>query len=308
MIGADTGSRVGLVSLVRRGSMVVGAGDLIFGIPLAGVAIQKRINDHRAMRGLLPVFVDRDLSTAANRHTSDMANNPSIYQPPHDAHVGSDNSRSDDRIRAAAGSGGWSPEKTGEILQWGGAFLNGDAPINWWLNSPPHRAIIEDGAFIHMGFSASHNNSANEWVYAVTFARSPARGLFVKHSEKCADVAGISTASGAPIQQWDWWGGPNQKWRMEPAGDGYVRIVSQHSGKVFDIAGISTANGARLIQWDWWGGHNQQFRPEVYGFGEIRLIARHSGKVLEVADFSENNGAPIQQWDWWQGANQRWKF
>lgn len=292
--------------------MTVGLGDLIFGIPLAGVAIQNRINQHRAGLDRVFLFVDTTLSIAANRHTSDMAANPRIYKTPNrDAHISSDDRTTPaQRIIRAAGEGGWRPEndRTGEILYWGGARLNGDAPVNWWLNSPPHRQIIEDGALTHMGFSASHNDGANEWVYAVTFARSPARPLFAKHSDRVVDVEGISPANGAAVHQWDWWGGDNQKWRMEPVGGGYVRIMAQHSGKVLDVAGASTANGARIVQWEWWGGDNQRFRPEVYGFGEISLTARHSGKVLDVEGMGEGNGAKIHQWDWWGGANQRWKY
>jgi hypothetical protein len=176
------------------------------------------------------------------------------------------------------------------------------------MGSPPHRRLIEDGSFTHMGFSASHTGSANEWVYCVTFARAPARPLFARHSDRVIDVKDISTANGAPIHQWDWWGGGNQRWRMEPVGDGYARIVAQHSGKVLDVAGASMANGAPLVQWDWWGGDNQRFRPEVYGIGELLLRAKHSGKVLDVKDMNEGNGAIVLQWDWWGGANQRWKY
>ena len=293
-------------------NVTVSFGDLLFGVALTGTATQLQINRHRAALGLLPVFVDVDLSTAAGRHTSDMAANPWMYKTPgRNAHISSDNVTTPaQRIAAAAAAGGWQPEqgRTGEILYWGGALLNGDAPFAWWMGSPPHRQIIEDGNLTHMGFSASHANSANEWVYAVTFARTPARGLFAKHSGRVIDVKDISTASGAPITQWDWWGGGNQRWRMEPVGGGYVRIVAQHSGKVLDVQGISTANGAPIIQWDWWGGDNQRFLPEVYGIGQLKLTAKHSGKVLDVKDISEANGAVIQQWDWWGGANQLWKY
>lgn len=293
--------------------MPVGAGDILFGIPLAGVGIQKRINQHRASLGRLPVFVDTQLSVAAQRHTSDMAAHPAIYTTPNrDPHLSSDgHTTAKQRITDAAAAAGWAPEneRTGEILYWGGANLNGDAPVNWWINvSPPHRQRIEDPDYTHMGFSASYNNAADEWVYGVTFARSPARGLFAKHSGKVVDITGISTASGAPAQQWTWWGGGNQRWSFDPVGGGYVRIRAQHSGKVLDVAGISTANGARIIQWDWWGGDNQKFLPEVYGIGELKLTAKHSGKVIEVDGFSEADGAVIQQWDWWGGANQRWTY
>ena len=233
----------------------------------------------------------------------------SVGSSPRDAHVSSDNHTTPhERVTAHASAAGWRPERTGEILQWGGAILNGDAPFNWWMGSPGHRALIEEPAFTHMGFAASHTNSANEWVYGVTFAKAPARALFAKRSKPVIDVDGISTANGAKIHQWDWWGGNNQRWRMEPVGGGHVRIVAQHSNKVLDVAGASMANGAPLVQWDWWGGDNQRFRPEVYGIGELTLTAKHSGKVIEVAGTNENNGAVIQQWDWWGGANQRWKY
>jgi hypothetical protein len=82
-----------------------------------------------------------------------------------------------------------------------------------------------------------------------------------KHSGKVLDVAGISMANGAQIQQWDYLGGDNQKWRLESVGDGYYRIVAKHSGKVLDVVGVSTANGVRIQQWDWVGGDNQRWMP-----------------------------------------------
>jgi hypothetical protein len=82
----------------------------------------------------------------------------------------------------------------------------------------------------------------------------------VEHSGLCLDVEGISTANGARIIQWDYWGGDNQKFRPEPTGDGYCKLVAKHSGKVLDVSGLSTGNGAAVIQWDWWGGQNQQWR------------------------------------------------
>ncbi len=291
--------------------MTASLGDFLFGVALCGVAIQLKINQHRATLDRLPVFIDVDLGSAASRHTSDMSNNPSIYQTPgRDPHKGSDNSTPSERILAATGASGWRPEnnRTGEILAWGGAYLNADAPFNWWLNSPPHRAIIEDGAYTHIGFSANHTNSANEWVYCVDFATSPPRPIFSKNSGRVIDVEGISPNSGAKIQQWDSWGGGNQRWRLENVGGGYALIRAEHSGKVLDVEGASTANGAKLVQWDWWGGDNQRFRPEVYGFGELKFTAKHSGKVLDVEGVSEANGARIQQWDWWEGPNQRWTF
>jgi hypothetical protein len=73
-------------------------------------------------------------------------------------------------------------------------------------------------------------------------------------------VQGASRANGAPIIQWEYWGGDNQKFKPEPAGGGLCKLVVRHSGKALDISGASTANGAPLIQWEWWGGDNQKWR------------------------------------------------
>jgi hypothetical protein len=93
---------------------------------------------------------------------------------------------------------------------------------------------------------------------AVTGVGTPIRA---KHSHRVLDVTSISTANGERIQQWDYLGGDNQRWRLESVGDGYYKIVAQHSGKVLDVRGVSTANGARIQQWDYLGGNNQRWRP-----------------------------------------------
>jgi hypothetical protein len=152
------------------------------------------------------------------------------------------------------------------------------------------------------GFSARDDN---DWWYLFEggVVGAPIRA---KHSGKVLDVEGVSTANGAKIQQWDYLGGDNQKWRLESVGGGYYRIVAQHSGKVLDVAGISTANGARIQQWDWLGGDNQKWKLEALDDGHYKIVAKHSGKVLDVEGISTANGAKIQQWDWLGGNNQRW--
>jgi hypothetical protein len=92
-------------------------------------------------------------------------------------------------------------------------------------------------------------------------------------------VKDASKDNGAPIVQWDWWGGDNQKWRLEHVGGGIARIVSVHSGKVLDVKDASRDNGAPIVQWDWWGGDNQkwQLAPldetiHVLGLGMIHPI------------------------------------
>ena len=129
-----------------------------------------------------------------------------------------------------------------------------------------------------------------------------------RHSGKVLDVAGGSADNGARIIQWDYHGGGNQLFRLEPLGDGSYRLVAQHSGRVLDVEGGSADNGARIIQWDWHGGPNQRFNIQAIGLGYYRMSAQHSGRVLDVSGGSTDSGAQIIQWDWHGGPNQQWKL
>ncbi len=127
------------------------------------------------------------------------------------------------------------------------------------------------------------------------------------HSGQVLDVAEISHEPGAPVIQWPWNGGPNQRWIFDALDDGMYRIVVAHSGQVLDVANISYEPGAPVIQWPWNGGPNQRWRVEdVPGQGS-RIVAVHSGQVLDVANISHEPGAPVIQWPWNGGPNQRWR-
>jgi Ricin-type beta-trefoil lectin domain-like len=127
-----------------------------------------------------------------------------------------------------------------------------------------------------------------------------------KHSGKVLDVRGMSLNNGAVVQQWDWWGGENQKWRFARQADGSYSLTSANSGKVLDVSGASPDNGAQVVQWDWWGGKNQKWRIAPLGDGSYRLTCANGGRVLDVSGGSLDIGAPVIQWDWWDGDNQCW--
>jgi hypothetical protein len=136
----------------------------------------------------------------------------------------------------------------------------------------------------------------------------PNAPLFAKHSGKCLDVEGISTDNGADCQQWDYWGGGNQVFRVEWVEAAHYKIVATHSNKVVDIEGQSTTDGAQVHQWDWWGGDNQRFRLDPVGHGYYAVVAKNSGRVLDVSGASQGSGAKVVQWGWWGGDNQRWRI
>ena len=129
-----------------------------------------------------------------------------------------------------------------------------------------------------------------------------------KNSGKALDVNGQSTADGASIVQWSYWGGNNQQWQVIDNGTGYFQIVNRNSGKALDVNGSSTADGATIVQWGYWGGNNQQWQIIDNGGGYRRVVNRNSGKVLDVNGQSTADGAAIVQWGWWGGNNQQWQF
>ena len=79
------------------------------------------------------------------------------------------------------------------------------------------------------------------------------------HSGQVLDVSGVSHDPGAPVIQWPWNGGPNQRWRVEDVNGPGWRITAVHSGHALDVSGISHDRGAPVIQWPWNGGPNQRW-------------------------------------------------
>lgn len=100
------------------------------------------------------------------------------------------------------------------------------------------------------------------------FRLEPVSGGYVRivaqHSGKVLDVSGISTANGAPIVQWDWWRGDNQRFWAESYGFNELKLAAKHSGKVLDVTGFAVGNGAVIQQWDWLSGANQRWTYGVH--------------------------------------------
>ncbi|GAB3888669.1 hypothetical protein GCM10029964_056740 [Kibdelosporangium lantanae] len=163
-----------------------------------------------------------------------------------------------------------------------------------------------------------------------------------------ADVAEARTDNGAPLILWDWHGGDNQLFKVEPLGDGYVRIIPknapnkvvevsgaanggavvlaewtgadnqrwlftaplvvEHSAKVMAVSGAFLADDAAIVQWDPAGHAEQIFRPEFVGAEHVRLVCHHSGKVVTVRNGSRKAGAPVVQASWTGADNQLFKL
>jgi hypothetical protein len=143
---------------------------------------------------------------------------------------------------------------------------------------------------------AASDPLASGHVYRIT---SVASGLAV-------DVTGVSKERAANAQQWADWGGPNQRWRLQSAGDGTFYVVSVNSGMCLDVSGVSTSGGADVWQWPCIGGENQKWRFDPRAGGAYALVSVNSQQCLDVRGASHDPGARLQQWPCYLVANQSW--
>jgi uncharacterized protein YkwD len=103
------------------------------------------VNQQRQSCGV--IGADARLTAAAQRHADDMLRNRVF------SHAGSDGSSPRERM-ADAGYGG--AGSTGEIVYWAtGSAATAAGAINFWMQSPGHRAIIMNCAFTAGGFATS---------------------------------------------------------------------------------------------------------------------------------------------------------
>ncbi|MBV9226367.1 MAG: RICIN domain-containing protein [Acidobacteriaceae bacterium] len=130
-----------------------------------------------------------------------------------------------------------------------------------------------------------------------------------KNSGKCLDITGISTAPGAPLQQWTCTGGDNQKFQFTPVPGGY-KVTAKNSGLQLDVWGgpNATQDGPAIKQWPYWGGANEIFQVSQEMDGYYTIHPADSGKCFDVSGISKNDGAPVTQWTCWGGDNQKWSF
>jgi uncharacterized protein YkwD len=111
-----------------------------------GGALLSHINATRAANGCGPVAPNAELTAAATRHATDMLATGVR------SHTGSDGSS----VVQRATDAGYAPyAAVGEVVFWSTGYSNDPAhAVNWWMNSPPHRAVITDCGMTDAGFSA----------------------------------------------------------------------------------------------------------------------------------------------------------
>lgn len=137
------------------------------------------------------------------------------------------------------------------------------------------------------------------------------QSIAARHSGKCLDVDGSSTAPNTQVVQRTCDNSASQHWTFVPVEWGANRffIVNQNSGHCLDVAAGSQQPGGIVIQWLCNGGAAQQFvHTLIPGSGDyFTLTAVHSNQCVEVGGGSFANGAPVVQWTCNQAPNQQWR-
>jgi uncharacterized protein YkwD len=107
-------------------------------------AIYSGVSDLRQSCGV--IGDDPRLTAAAQRLADDL-----VINGVEGGHIASDGSSPRARILDA---GYIRPGNTSEIIYWGsGSHANPSAPLEWWMQSPPHQAVILNCAFTAVGFA-----------------------------------------------------------------------------------------------------------------------------------------------------------
>lgn len=124
------------------------------------VTLADLINQHRQQAGLPPLTLVPTLTTAAYRHSFDMATQSTP------AHQGSDGSSGGSRMLMA----GYQWQVWAEVIGWG--FVDPATMVAWWLNDAEHRAVLLSAAFTEFGIGyATHSNTLWQTYWTVNFGR-----------------------------------------------------------------------------------------------------------------------------------------
>lgn len=116
------------------------------------------INEARRLHGLPAVTYNYELSVAAQQHTVDMSLNEGVM------HEGSDGSLPAERQKRYGYPGAYG----GEAVAWG--WENPIPVVEFWVNSPPHRALILNPAAVEVGIGhMADGRAANIWYWAIEF-------------------------------------------------------------------------------------------------------------------------------------------
>lgn len=126
---------------------------------------------------------------------------------------------------------------------------------------------------------------------------------------KALDVSDQRTDNGAPLQLYDDWGGQNQQFNLEDAGNGYVTLAPQHAGGMrVDVQYGGTASGTPI--WQYQANHTDAQRWALTADGDFYQLspALAPDQRLDLNGASAVNHGTIQLWQKSGTCAQRWKL
>jgi hypothetical protein len=132
--------------------------------------------------------------------------------------------------------------------------------------------------------------------------------FFAVHSNLCVAVNAGGMDDNTIVRQYYCEDLPQQKFNLQPAGDGYYNLVATHSNKCLTVLDAGTGDGVAIRQWTCLGQDHQKFKPVSVGNGAYNLVAKHSGRCMDVTGVSTQPGAHLQQWGCGGGNNQKFRL
>jgi mannan endo-1,4-beta-mannosidase len=130
--------------------------------------------------------------------------------------------------------------------------------------------------------------------------------LISQNSGLSLETPGQHDANGQQINQWSYYGGGNQQWKLTDTGNGIYKIIGVESGRSLDI----NTNGTVVQIYDYATNKNsQQFQFTSTEVGQFRITPNCApGSCLDVYGASTANGGIVNLWQWNGGDNQKWSF
>jgi hypothetical protein len=200
---------------------------------------------------------------------------------------------------------------------------NGGFNQQWLLDQQPNGNYVIVNSYSGMALADPNSSTSNstpiiqyyqpggyeqQWILVAAgqSANIEASNLVNASSQQVLDDPDFSRADGTPMDQWDYNGGTNQIWTLNPLPDGNYQIQNEFNQKVLDDPASSTADGTNVIQYDADGGANQEWTLVPLADGNYLIVNLASGNVLDDPGASTAQGQSIDLWQPDGGANQEW--
>ena len=168
------------------------------------------------------------------------------------------------------------------------------------MTYPTHRWLMDVGTMRVGSYTVGTRTATKRFD---SFGCNAFTGQFVaRHSGKCLNVPGWSTASGTRIIQFACGTGQgNERFRAVTAPGGYM-LQNVNSGKCLTVPGASVTPGVGVVQ----NTCSYMRRQIVVAGADGSLAFRHSGQCLDVAGASTADHTAVVQWPCTGASNQLW--